>query len=188
MAEQGTLRTAKDLRLQINFAQHNYDNQQGIIRQLDVKAGVFVTLLVFLAAGALAIAKDVSVKLHWHGRGAASSWIYAVSGFTLVFGFLATSVCVQRVIRLRGSEHKSLSTGLMFAPDILSHGDPEAYYAATESATEHTLLKNLAVQVFQLSAIVKRKTDALRVARWPTMISFLAWAINCVMGAYILMW
>ena len=43
----------KNLGPQIEFARHVYDNQQAIIRQLDVKAGVFVTLLVFLASGAL---------------------------------------------------------------------------------------------------------------------------------------
>jgi hypothetical protein len=188
MAHQATLTPVKNLGLQIEFAQHVYDNQQAIIRQLDVKAGVFVSLLVFLAIGALPIARDVSTKLHWTGRGALTSWSYAGSGLILVVGFLATAVCVQRVIRPRASEHTSLSTGLIFAPDILSHGDPEKYHDATEHATEQTLLKNLTVQIFQLSAIVQRKTDALRLARWPTMISFLAWAVNTATGAYILTW
>ncbi len=188
MAHSSTLTPVKGFEHQIEFARHNYDNQQALIRQLDVKAGVFITLLVFLATGVLPGARDVSAKLHWSGKGALTSWIYVAAGLVLVVGFLATAVCVQRVIRPRGSEHRGLSSGLMFASDILSHGDPERYHAETENMSEQALLKNLTAEIFQLSAIVKHKTDALRLARWPTMISFIAWAINCVVGAYILTW
>src|SRR4051812_35121946 len=104
----------KSLRAQIEFAQHNYENQQALIRQLDVKAGVFVTLLVFLATSALPGAKDIILKLHWSGRGVFTSVVYVATGVILIFGFLATAVCVQRVIRPRASEHRSVSSGLMF--------------------------------------------------------------------------
>ena len=114
----------KNLGPQIEFARHVYDNQQAIIRQLDVKAGVFVTLLVFLASGALPLARDIGLKLVWTGKGAITSWIYVSSGVILAIGFVGTALCVQRVIRPRGSEFGPLSAGLMFAPEILCHKGP----------------------------------------------------------------
>jgi hypothetical protein len=176
------------LRAQLEFARYNHDNQQAIIRQLDTKAAVFITLLVFLATGTLPLAKDVCAKLHWSGQGAVSSWTYFISALTLVSGFVATVLTVQRVIRPRGSEHRSIVHGLMFAGDVLSHNAPDSYHEATKQMTEEVLLKNLTTQVFQLSRIVQRKTDALQLARWPTMISFFAWAVNSAVSIYILTW
>jgi hypothetical protein len=188
MAQQPALIPSKSLDLQIDFARHSYDNQQAIIRQLDAKAGVFITLLVFLATGTLSVAKDVSTKLHWSGSGAVTSWIYIGTGVLLVLAFLITAWSVQRVIRPRGSEHKSLSRGLMFAADILKHGDPERFHSEMEDVSEPALLKSLTGEIFQLSAIVQQKTAALRFARWPTMTCFAAWALNSIAAIYILTW
>jgi hypothetical protein len=176
------------VRQQIEFARHNYDNQQAIIRQLDTKAGVFITILVVLLSAATPSIRDVAAKVVWHGRGAISSWLFAGSGIILVSGLLMTAICVQRVIRPRASEYQSLSSGLMFGEDVLAHADPERYHEATRMADEGTLLQNLTMQIFQLSAIARRKRDALNVALWPTVLSFLAWAVHALFGAYILTW
>src|SRR5438552_3816088 len=63
MQEQRASHSKESIHLQIEFARHSYDNQQGIIRQMDVKAGVFITLMVFLVTEAIPLAKDVSGKL-----------------------------------------------------------------------------------------------------------------------------
>ena len=54
----------KALELAIQFARHNFDNHQALIRSSDTKAGVMVTIMVFLAASALPISKDAVAKLH----------------------------------------------------------------------------------------------------------------------------
>lgn len=54
------------------------------------------------------------------------------------------------------------------------------------SADEETLLRGLTAQVFILCTIVKRKTDALNMAWWPTMFCFLAWAVNATVAIYVL--
>ncbi|HEY6350045.1 MAG TPA: Pycsar system effector family protein [Candidatus Angelobacter sp.] len=179
---------AERFRMQIKFARYNHENQQGIIRQLDAKAAVFVTLLVFLVTAAVPLAKDVCVKLQWSGKGSISSWAYLLSSLVLISGFVATVVGVQRVIRPRGSEHPSIVQGLMFADDILGHEHPDAYHEANQRMTDEVLLKNLTTQVYQLSRIVQRKTIALQRAALPTMISFFAWALNSAFSIYILSW
>jgi len=173
---------------QIEVAHFSHDNLQGIIRQLDTKAGVFITLLVFLATGILPLAKDVCSKLHWSGPGSASSWTYFLSALILIFGLVATAVTVQGVIRPRGSERKVVVHGVPISRDVLDHSAPEFYHEVTAQMTENALLHTLNTQNVQLSRIVQRKTDALQVARWPTMISFVAWALNCGISLYILTW
>src|SRR5882672_7446369 len=125
MQEQRMSDLKENLHSQIEFARHSYDNQQAIIRQLDTKAGVFIALLVFLVTEAIPLARDVSAKLQWVGRGSVSSWLYVGSAVFLAIGFIATAIYVQRVIRPRGSEYATGSAGLMFANDILRHGSPE---------------------------------------------------------------
>lgn len=173
---------------QIEVAHFSHDNMQAIVRQLDTKAGVFITLLVFLATGILPLAKDVCAKLHWSGPGAVSSWAYFISALVLVGGLVATAVAVQGVIRPRGSERKGVIHGISFSRDILDHRAPEFYHEVTAQMTEDVLLHTLNTQNVQLSRIVQRKTDALQIARWPTMISFVAWALNCAVSFYILTW
>ena len=105
MAHSSTLTPVKGFEHQIEFARHNYDNQQALIRQLDVKAGVFITLLVFLATGVLPGARDVSAKLHWSGKGALTSWIYVATGLVLVVGFLATVLSASNELFAREGQN-----------------------------------------------------------------------------------
>jgi hypothetical protein len=42
----------------ILFARHNFDDYQALIRASDAKAGVLVTLMVFLAASSSQVSKD----------------------------------------------------------------------------------------------------------------------------------
>lgn len=111
------------LQSQLEYARHTFDNQQSTIRHLDSKAGVFITLLVFMATGTLAIARDACTRLHWTGKGSLPSWIYLVSSLLFVLGFLATGWSVQRVIRPRalpvqGSE-KGFYLPVMFSVMII---------------------------------------------------------------------
>jgi hypothetical protein len=178
-----------NLSAQIEFAKHNYENQQNIIRHLDVKAGVFVTALAFFLMNAPLAARDVVAKLRWSGPGSFSSAVYLISALALVASFLATAACVQRVVRVRGFKGTgSQSPGLLFANDILRFESAEQYHAATEEADQETLLRNYTTQVYLLSKIVQQKAEALGVAGWPTAICFLAWVVNIVTALYIGTW
>jgi len=103
MTQGGSPAVLKNLNSQIEFAKQNYENQQNIIRHLDVKAGVFVTALAFFLMNAPLAARDVVGKLRLSGAGSVWSAVYLISGLALVSSFLATAACVQRVIRVRGS-------------------------------------------------------------------------------------
>jgi hypothetical protein len=178
----------KSLSSQIEFAKQNYENQQNIIRHLDVKAGVFVTALAFFLMNAPLAAHDVVGKLRWSGPGSVSSVVYLISGLALVLSFLATAACVQRVIRVRGFRASGGTPGLLFADDILRFENAEQYHLATEEANEQTLLRNYTTQVFLLSRIVREKAEALGVAGWPTGICFSAWVVNVSTALYISTW
>jgi Family of unknown function (DUF5706) len=188
MAQPGLPAPVRNLNSQIEFAKHNYEDHQNIIRHLDVKAGVFVTALAFFLMNAPLAARDIVGKLRWSGPGSAWSAVYLISGLALVSSFLATAACIQRVIRVRGFKASGKARGLLFANDILQFDTPDQYYAATEEADEQTLLKNYTTQVFMLSKIVQQKAEALRFAGWPTAICFTAWVVNVSTALYISTW
>ena len=188
MAQGGAPAILRNLNSQIEFAKHNYENQQNIIRHLDVKAGVFVTVLAFFVMSAPQAAREVVGKLRWSGAGSVWSAVYVISGLALVVAFLATAICVQRVIRVRGFRVSGESHGLLFANDILKFESPDQFYAATKEATEQELLRNYTTQVFLLCLIVREKAEALGVTRWPTAICFSAWVVNIATALYISTW
>jgi hypothetical protein len=188
MTQGGAPAVLKNLNSQIEFAKQNYENQQNIIRHLDVKAGVFVTALAFFLMNAPLAARDVVGKLRLSGAGSVWSAVYLISGLALVSSFLATAACVQRVIRVRGFKPSGDTRGLLFANDILGFGDADQYYAATEEATDQELLRTYTTQVFLLSGIVRDKAEALGIARWPTAICFGAWVVNVGTALYISTW
>lgn len=188
MAQPGLPAISRSLNSQIEFAKHNYENQQNTIRHLDVKAGVFVTALAFFLLNSPPVARDVIGKLRWEGGESVWSAVYLISAVALVSSFLATVVCVQQVIRVRGFRSSGEPQGLLFAHDILRFENAEQYYAATEGADEQTLLREYTNQVFLLSRIVQQKAEALGVAGWPTVICFSAWIVNIATALYISTW
>jgi len=178
----------RDLTPQIEFAKQNYENQQNIIRHLDVKAGVFITALAFFVMNAPVAGHDAIAKLRWSGGGSFSSFVFLISGLALVFSFLVAALCVQRVIRVRGFKDSGNTHGLLFANDILKFGNADQYYAANEEATEQDLLRTYTTQVFLLSMIVRDKAAALGLTRWPTAVCFAAWVLNVGTALYISSW
>jgi Family of unknown function (DUF5706) len=178
----------RNLGPQIDFAKHNYEDQQNIIRHLDVKAGVFVTALAFFVMNAPVAGHDAIGKLRWSGAGSFSSVVYVISGAALVVSFLAAALCVQRVIRVRGFKSSGKAHGLIFASEVLQFDSAEQYHAATKEASEEVLLRNYTAQVYLLSKIVRDKAQALGATRWPTGICFCAWIVNVATALYISSW
>jgi hypothetical protein len=65
--------------LQLQFARHNFENHQALIRFSDTKAGAMITLYVFLAASALQVIKDAAVAVHVRpGTVAVASLVFAI--------------------------------------------------------------------------------------------------------------
>jgi hypothetical protein len=186
MPEEVASPVTSSLQSQLEFARHSFDSQQRAIRLLDSKAGIFISLLVFLANGMAYTMRDASTKLHWTGRGAVFTWLYLGSLLVFLSGFVVTAWCVQRVVRPRTSPTTTLAGGLLYARAIVSFRRPQAYHDAVKNASEESLLEDVTVQTYNLSVIVERKTEALRTAWRPTLLCFLAWAINIVVAIGVL--
>jgi hypothetical protein len=157
-----------------------------MIRLLDTKAGVFVTLLVFLITGGLPLVKDVCTRLVWTGPPKFISWMYAISFLAMILAFITTVFAVHHVIRPRSSDHKGIMRGVMFYADVLGHSGPEHYNEIAKEVSEEALLKNLTTGIFNLSKIVERKNLALRIAKWPTFATFVLWAVNTSIAVTVL--
>ena len=181
-------RDGKKLEGHLTFARHNYDNQQALIRMLDTKAGVMITLLVFLIAATLTMSTGVGRKLHFIGQGAVTSWAYVIAAGILVGSFLISVLCVERVIIPRSSAQPTISSGLMFAEDILKHSTPDIYHRAVVEADDALLFHNITIEIYQLATIVVKKMQFLRRLKWPIIVSFVAWAATTVLSVYILTW
>jgi uncharacterized YccA/Bax inhibitor family protein len=92
----------------IQFARHNFDNHQSLIRSSDTKAGVMVTIAVFLAASALQISKDAVSKLAWSPCShLLSSLVFVGGSLGLFVSVLWAFVTVLRVLKPRGAQQNS---------------------------------------------------------------------------------
>lgn len=161
---------------QVQFARHNLDNHQALIRFADTKAAAFLTLLVFLGATALPIAKDAAPKLRLIACGGAfTSSLYLVSSALFLIGFGWTLTPVYLVMTPRGARHhQSARRGheLLFFDHVLLHPNHEDYFAAVSGAAPELLLRNLTDQVYELAAICHDKMGYLNKARLPVFLSF----------------
>jgi hypothetical protein len=171
---------SKDLTPAINFAQHNFDNLQAIIRSSDTKAGVNVTIMIFLAASAMQISKDAVGKLHGHpALVGLSSTLFVLAILGLLVSVVWSFVVVHRVLLPRGARYTTSRKGhdLMWQEHILLHGDNDVYFAAVRAASQEILLKNLTDQSYELAHISKEKMNALAAGRWLSWVGFCSWVV-----------
>lgn len=177
---------------QIQFVRHNFDNHQSLIRFADTKAGAYVTLLVFLGASGIPLAKDAVKQLRWIVCGGVlTSGVYCASGLLFIASFLWTVYLVYRVIRPRGARHYVVARkghDLLFYDHVLLHSDNEEYFNAVAAADGSLLLRNLTDQVFELAHICREKMHYLRNARLPIFLAFFAWVTNLVCGLRLVRW
>ena len=177
---------------QLQFLRHNFDNHQNLIRLADAKAAAYVTLIVFLAASAFAIAKDVVGKLRWHwGGGAFTSCVYVISYAGLLLAFLRIVKLTHDVIKPRGARHYTAPQAvhsLMFYEHVLLHDSNESYFNAIAVASLDLLIRNTSDQVFELAHICSEKMAAVTRARRPLLIAFISWVLNMCAGLFIVRW
>jgi hypothetical protein len=171
---------ANGLDKQIQFARHNFDNLQALIRASDTKAGATVTIMVFLAASALQISKDAVEKLHLHTFPVLLiSCVFVIAAMGLFISVLWSFMAVHRVLRPRGARFTSAEKGrdLMWQDHVLLHQNNEEYFSAVSAASHELILRNLTDQVFELAHISKEKMDALRNIRVFLWLGFPSWVV-----------
>jgi hypothetical protein len=176
----------------ITFARHNFENHQALIRAADTKAGVLITLLLFLGASTIPLGRDVIPRLRWIvGGGALVSSGYLLSYAVLVVGFVSALIEVYNVVSPRGATNYAAPKAghdLIFYEHVLLHRDNSEYFNAVYSASADLILRNLTDQVFQLAHICREKMDVLLRARRPVVLAFSAWVFNTILGFWIMRW
>jgi hypothetical protein len=99
---------------QIQFARHNFENHQALIRFSDTKAGAMITLFVFLAASGLQIIKEAGQATHFKPcRVALLSILLVVSCLGLVGAFLR---CLWSVLQFFAQEEHATTTNPLLEP------------------------------------------------------------------------
>lgn len=177
---------------QIQFARHNFDNLQNLIRFSDTKAAALTTLVIFLGATLIPVAKDVLPLLHWATCISATLSVFFIAAslsFICALGVMLTYV--QAIIKPRGATHYSdakVGRELMWQDHVIQHGTNSAYLSALQEASEEILLRNTSDQVFELSHISKQKMDAFHRARRVFWLVFASWALSVVFGILLLRW
>jgi hypothetical protein len=177
---------------QFAFARHNFDNLQSLIRAADAKAGLYVTILFFLAASTIPLGKDVILKLRWVWCGGGfSGFVYLLSYFALATGFVWSLALIRGVVTPRPASHYlSPQAGheLHYYRHVLMHKDNSEYFDAVRSAAPELLLRNVTDQIFELAYICHEKMKAVHEARLPITIAFCAWVANIGLGLWIARW
>jgi hypothetical protein len=177
---------------QIQFARHNFDNHQALIRFADTKAAAALTLVVFLCGITIPVARDAVPKIRWPvGGGGISSCLYLLS-YLALFGTLGvTLLLIDRVIRPRQASHysqKEKEHGILYYEHVLAHETNKKFYDSVQNATPEQILRNICDQVFELASIFKRKMDALQKLRGIVLFSLLSWFANTGLGLWIGGW
>lgn len=174
-----------DLDKQIQFARHNFDNHQALIRSSDAKAGATVTILVFLAASGLQISKDAVGKLHLQPCSVVmEGGLFILASVGLLVSVLWSFVAVHRVLRPCGARFTSPQKGreLMWQDHVLLHQNNEEYFSAVRAASPELILHNLTDQVFELAHISSEKMRAITNIRALIWLGFASWVALIASG------
>jgi pycsar effector protein len=175
---------------QIEFAWHNFEDQQGIIRAADLKAGYLVTFLLFFGASTIPLGKEVIPKLEWaNAAGDLASGLYLVTYLGLVVGFVWSLILISRALTPRiARHHQSPREGseLLYYEHVLRHKDSGQYFEAVSRANPEQLLRNITDQVFELSLICKVKMDSLRAFAVSFKWTVVAWCVSTAIGFWII--
>jgi hypothetical protein len=178
----------KTLDLEIHFARHNFDNHQALIRSSDTKAGVNVTIMVFLAASALQLSRDAVGKLHLEPCFVATlSGLFVLASAGLLLSVIWSFVTVLRVLRPRGARYTrpQKDRDLMWQEHVLLHDSNEGYFSAVRGASAELILRNLTDQIYELAHISAEKMAALNKNRWATRLGFWSWVL-VIASAFLL--
>jgi hypothetical protein len=182
-----TLSTTEE---QIEFAWHNFEDQQAIIRAADLKAGYLVPFLLFFGASTIPLGMEVVPKLRWgYAVGALASGLYVLTYLWLTVGFVWSLILISRALTPRiARHHQSPREGseLLYYEHVLRHKDSGQYFEALKKAGPEQMLRNITDQVFELSVICKGKLDNLRGFAVSFKWTVLAWCLSTAIGFWII--
>ena len=183
-------KTASTTSEQIEFAWHNFEDQQAIIRAADLKAGYLVPFLLFFGASTIPLGTEVIPKLRFASAGAATaSGLYLLTSVALTVGFVWSLAMISRAMTPRiARHHQSPHQGasLLYYEHVLRHKDSAAYYEAVSKAGPEQLLRNITDQVFELSLICKLKLENLRGFAVSFKWTVVAWCVSTAIGFWII--
>jgi hypothetical protein len=175
---------------QIEFAWHNFEDQQAIIRAADLKAGYLVPFLLFFAASTIPLGTEVVPKLRFGDPGGAiSSGLYILAYLWLTTGFVWSLILISRALTPRiARHHQSPREGseLLYYEHVLRHKDSAAYFEAMANAGPEQMLRNITDQVYELSLICKLKLDNLREFAVSFKWTVVAWCVSTAIGFWII--
>jgi hypothetical protein len=183
-------KTASTTEEQIEFAWHNFEDQQAIIRAADLKAGYLVPFLLFFGASTVPLGTEVVPKMRWgDATGALAAGLYILTYALLIVGFMWSLLLISRALTPRiARHHKSPREGseLLYYEHVLRHADSEQYYLAMSKAGPEQMLRNITDQVFELSQICKAKLDNLRGFAISFKWTVVAWCVSTAVGFWII--
>lgn len=177
---------------QIQFARHHFDNLQSLIRFVDTKAGVIITVVIFLGATLIPVAKDAIPALHASPCVAAlasSFFLAGCTGFVIALAWILFHV--QEVLKPRGAQHyRQIIPGheLMWQDHVITCQTNAGYFSAVRAASDDIILRNVTDQIFELAHISKQKMDAFHRARMALWGAFFAWVGAVIFGVMVLRW
>ena len=181
-----------DTEKQIQFARHDFDNLQNLIRFTDTKSAALITIAIFLGASGIQVAKDAVAAINFcslHNLLLGVLFLGGCFGFLLSFGWMVA--CVENVLRPRGARHypkTAVGRDLMWQDHVIQHGTSAAYFDAVHAATPELILRNVTDQVFELSHVSNEKMDAFHRARACFRFAFCFWVIITVCGVLLVRW
>ena len=112
---------------QIEFAWHNFEDQQAIIRAADLKAGYLVPFLLFFGASTIPLGTEVVPKMRFgDASGAVAAGLYILAYMLLVAGFVWSLLLISRALTPRiARHHQSPQEGasLLYYEHVLRHKD-----------------------------------------------------------------
>jgi hypothetical protein len=175
---------------QIEFAWHNFEDQQAIIRAADLKAGYLVPFLLFFGASTIPLGTEVVPKIRWGDlAGGVASGLYILTYAWLTVGFVWSLILISRAMTPRiARHHRSPREGseLLYYEHVVRHKDSGQYYEAVSNAGPEQMLRNITDQVFELSLICKAKLDNLRGFAVSFKWTVVAWCVSTAVGFWII--
>jgi len=183
-------KTSSTISEQIEFAWHNFEDQQAIIRAADLKAGYLVPFLLFFGASTIPLGTKVVPKMRFgDANGAIAAGLYILAYMLLVAGFVWSLLLISRALTPRiARHHQSPQEGasLLYYEHVLRHKDNAAYFEAMTKAGPEQLLRNITDQVFELSLICKLKLENLRGFAVSFKWTVVAWCVSTAIGFWII--
>jgi hypothetical protein len=183
-------KVASTMAEQIEFAWHNFEDQQAIIRAADLKAGYLVPFLLFFGASTIPLGIEVVPKMKWaETAGALAAGLYLLTYAWLTVAFVWSLILISRALTPRiARHHKTPREGskLLYYEHVLRHPDSEQYFQAVAKAGPEQMLRNITDQVFELSQICKAKLENLRAFAVSFKWTVVAWCLSTAVGFWII--